>query len=158
MPSVTLRPVEDADLGVFFAQQLDGEARRMAAFTRPDLDERAAFDAHWTRIRSTPTTVTRTVLHEGKVAGYVARWLLDGQPQVSYWLGRAYWGKGVATAALSALIAELGERPLYARAAKDNHGSRRVLEKCGFRVVGTEREFAAARGEETEGFLFELGA
>ena len=40
--------------------------------------------------------------------------------------------------------------------AKDNAGSIRVLDECGFRLVGTERGFANARGAEIEELLFVL--
>src|SRR5690606_23382047 len=55
---------------------------------------------------------------------------------VGYWIGRAYWGRGVATAALTELVATHERtRPLHAYVARDNAGSVRVLEKCGFRRV-----------------------
>jgi RimJ/RimL family protein N-acetyltransferase len=41
-------------------------------------------------------------------------------------------------------------RPVHARVAYDNVASRRVLEKCGFRVISTERGFAEARAAEIE--------
>jgi len=41
-------------------------------------------------------------------------------------------------------------RPLYARGAKDNITSIRVLEKCGFTISGYDKAFASARGEEVE--------
>ena len=43
-----------------------------------------------------------------------------------------------------------------ARVAKDNLGSRRVLEKRGFAIVGEARGFANARGEEIEELVLEL--
>ena len=79
-----------------------------------------------------------------------------GEPEVSYWLGREHWGRGVATRALSAFLAVETSRPLHALAAKDNAGSIRVLEKCGFGIVGEQRGFAEARGEEIAEFRFEL--
>jgi RimJ/RimL family protein N-acetyltransferase len=47
-------------------------------------------------------------------------------------------------------------RPLHARVAYDNVASHRVLEKCGFRVVATERSFAQARTAEIEEFVLRL--
>jgi RimJ/RimL family protein N-acetyltransferase len=48
-------------------------------------------------------------------------------------------------------------RPLYARAASDNAGSLRVLEKTGFRIIDTEVSFAPARGAEIEETILRLG-
>lgn len=62
---------------------------------------------------------------------------------MSYWLGRGYWGKGIATRALSAFLERSQIRPLYARAAKDNIGSIRVLEKCGFKTTGEDNGHGA---------------
>jgi RimJ/RimL family protein N-acetyltransferase len=73
-----------------------------------------------------------------------------GEPEISYWLGKDYWGKGVATAALSAFLDHVEMRPLYARVAKDNLASQRVLEKCGFTVDGEDKGFSNARGVEVE--------
>jgi RimJ/RimL family protein N-acetyltransferase len=90
------------------------------------------------------------------VAGHVASFEHFGEEEVTYWLGREYWNRGVATAALAAFLRQQGSRPLHARAAKDNLASIRVLEKCGFSVVGSDHGFAAARGEQVEEVIFEL--
>jgi hypothetical protein len=58
----------------------------------------------------------------------------DGR-EVGYWLGREFWGQGIATQALALFLEEEPTRPLVAHVAKHNIGSRRVLEKCGFVVV-----------------------
>ncbi|MEU9337546.1 GNAT family N-acetyltransferase [Streptomyces sp. NPDC048290] len=145
---VALRPVHDSDLPVFFRQTNDPESLHMAAFTAEDPADRDAFEAHWRRIRATPGVVNRTVLVDGDVVGSAAVYGDPGEREVTYWIDRAYWGQGVATAALRLLLAEVTERPLQARAAADNAGSLRVLAKCGFRVTGRERGFAQARSEE----------
>lgn len=146
---IALRPVHDSDLPVFFRQSNDPESLHMAAFTPADPSDRAAFDAHWARIRSS-ADVLRTVLADGDVVGSAAVYGKPGEREVTYWIDRAYWGKGIATAALRALLAEVPDRPLYARAASDNAGSLRVLDKCGFRAVASARGFARARGAEID--------
>lgn len=155
---VILREVTDSDLPLFFAQQLDADANYMAAFTAKDPTDREAFTAHWTRIRSDDSITLRAILFEGRVAGYVASFERLGEPEVSFWLGKEYWGQGIATRALSAFFGHIAARPLYARAAKDNLASLRVLEKCGFTVCGEDEGFANARGEEVEEFILQLGA
>lgn len=152
-----LRAVVDTDLPIFFTQQLDPDANWMAAFTAKDPSNREAFDAHWDRIRAAPTIFIRTILCDGQAAGSVLSYEDEGRPEVSYWLGREFWGRGIATWALGEFLRTANlKRPMYARVAKDNLGSRRVLEKCGFAVIGDERGYANARGTEIEELLLEL--
>ena len=152
---LTLRPVEDADLDIFFLHQQDKEACNQAAFVSKDPSDRAAFDAHWARIRNRPTVTTRAIVVDGSVAGHVASFIMDDRREVTYWLGREHCGKGYATAALREFVQQ-EPRPLYARAAKDNAASIRVLEKCGFRLLREERGFANARNREIAEVVMEL--
>nr|BFD85545.1 GNAT family N-acetyltransferase [Streptomyces sp. Xyl84] len=152
---VALREVHDSDLPVFFRQLNDPESLRMAAFTPKDPADRDAFDAHWAKVRA-GGDVLRTILADGDVVGSAAVYGEPGEREVTYWVDRAYWGQGIATAALRALLAEVPERPLYARAAADNTGSRRVLAKCGFRQTATARGYAPARGEEIDEVVLTL--
>src|SRR6185503_5116967 len=152
-PDVVLREVIEEDLPVFFEHQRDPDANRMAAFPSR---ERAAFDAHWAKILREPTGVIRTILAGGEVAGNVLSFTHDGQREVGYWLGREHYGKGIATRALSAFLAFFRERPLYAHVASHNRASIRVLEKCGFTVVGREDAFATLDGQPVEGIILRL--
>ena len=153
---VFLRDVTVDDLPIFFAQQLDADANFMAAFTSRDPADRDAFMAHWSRIMSDPTIVTKTILAESKIAGNIACFGASSEREVGYWLGKEFWGKSVATQALAAFLAQATPRPLYAHVAKDNVASRRVLEKCGFVIIGEEKEFATARGHEIAAFVLKL--
>jgi RimJ/RimL family protein N-acetyltransferase len=157
---VLLRDVTEGDLPTFFEQQLDPAANHMAAFTAEDPADRAAFTAKWTKILADDCITKKTILFDGQVAGsvssFVAPW--SGMLEVTYWIGRAFWGKGIATKALSMLLGSLKTRPLYARAAKDNIASIRVLEKCGFTISGYDKGFANARGGEIEEVILELKA
>jgi RimJ/RimL family protein N-acetyltransferase len=155
---ITLRPVHDSDLPVFYRQMNDPESLLMAAFTPKDPADRDAFDAHWKRIRASSDVLQRTILADGDVVGSAAVYGEPGEREVTYWIDRAYWGQGIATAALRDLLAEVPERPLYARAAADNAGSRRVLEKCGFRVTARATGYANARGEEIDEVVLTLDA
>ena len=104
------------------------------------------------------TTINKTIVFNGQVAGSVSSYEDEGRPEVTYWLGKEYWGKGIATRALKKFLAHNNKtRPIYARVAKDNLGSRRVLEKCGFTVISESKGFANARGQEIEELLLELG-
>jgi RimJ/RimL family protein N-acetyltransferase len=130
-----IREVSAADLPIFFAQQRDPVANRMAAFPARDND---AFMTHWTKILADPTVTARTVLLDGQVAGNVVSFERDGRREVGYWVGREFWGRGVATRALAAFLGLVPARPLYAGVAPHNAASIRVLEKCGFTVTGAE--------------------
>ena len=156
--ALALRAVLDADLPVFFEHQQDREAVFMAAFTPRDPADRAAFDAHWARIRADPAVLMRTILVEGRVAGHIASFTGFGEREVTYWLGRAYWGRGLATRALREFLKLERTRPLYGRAGKDNLASVRVLEKCGFVLTGEDRGFANARGAEVAEVILTLSA
>jgi RimJ/RimL family protein N-acetyltransferase len=155
-PAICLRDVTDDDLPIFFDHQLDLEANHMAAFTGGDPHDRAAFDRHWARIRADATITIKTILCNGEVAGHVAKFKRDGEPEITYWLGKQHWGKGIATAALREFLKHIKPRPIYARAAKDNVGSLRVLEKCGFKICGQDKGFANARGQEIDEFILKL--
>jgi len=155
-PRITLRPVLDEDLPVFFEQQRDPEYNHMAAFTCEDPSDRAAFMAHWARIRRDETVTLRTIVFEGQVVGSVGSFVMFGERDVTYGIAREHWGKGLATLALRAFLEEFTVRPLHARAASDNVASRRVLERCGFVVTGHDRGFANARGREIEETVFKL--
>ena len=130
---VRLRPVEDADLAIFLAHQDDPVAAAMAAFPTRAPD---AFYEHWTEIRADPTVLARTITVDRVVVGDIVSWVEDGRHEVGYWIGREHWGHGYATAALRLLLDEVPDRPLFARAAEHNVGSRRVLDHCGFIRVG----------------------
>jgi len=151
---VTLREVQESDLATFFEQQLDPEAIRMAAFPSRTRD---AFMAHWAKSRAQETSILKTIIFQGEVAGNIVYWEQSGECKVGYWLGKEYWARGIASAALSQFLRLVKVRPLYARVAKHNIASIRVLEKCGFIVAG-EDKFSDDDGKEGEEFIFKLGA
>ena len=154
MPAgVSLRAVEDDDLDVLFAYEADPEAAAMAAFPSRD---RAKFDAHWAKIRLDDTTVQRTILADDAVAGNLVGWQAGGQWFIGYWIGREYWGRGVATQALALFVGELEARPLYAHVAVHNVGSARVLQKCGFRRDPVQEAQAPEPEDGVEEFVFVL--
>lgn len=136
---ITLRPVTEDDLPVLYAHQADPEAAAQAVWTPRD---RAAFDAHWRMILADPDVILRTVEVDGTVAGNVVSWTHDGRRDVGYWVGREFWGRGVASAALRAFLDVDPHRPLYADPFESNAASVAVLRKCGFvetgRVTGPE--------------------
>jgi RimJ/RimL family protein N-acetyltransferase len=142
---VRLREVEDGDLGDLFEQQADPDAYTLADLPPRD---REAFDAHWAGMRSDPEYTIRTIDIDGQVAGHLLSFERDGMRLIGYWLGKEFWGRGIASEALAGMLKVETHRPLRAQAAKHNPGSIRVLEKNGFQRVG----------EDPNGFLYELGS
>lgn len=153
---ITLRNVTEDDLPIFFKQQLDPDANYMAAFVAEDPTDKDVFMTHWAKILADEAITIKTILHNGENAGYVLSHPWFGEPEVTYWLGKAFWGQGIATQALQAFLTYVTHRPLYGRAVKDNIASIRVLEKCGFVVSGEDKGFANARGGEVEEVILKL--
>lgn len=150
VPVIALRPVADADLDALFDQMRAPESVWMAAFTPDDPDDRTAFDAHMARVRSSPDITLRAITCDGQLVGSVASFVFDGETDVTYWVDRAAWGRGIASRALELLMDLVPVRPLHARAASDNVGSLRVLQKSGFKIIGTENSFAPGRNSTIE--------
>jgi RimJ/RimL family protein N-acetyltransferase len=134
---VRLRDVEPADLPLFFEHQRDPVAVAMVAFNSRD---RTAFDAHWAKILADETGLKKTVVVDGQTAGHLVSFEREGKREVGYWLDRAFWGRGIATQALSAFLQLEQRRPLYAGVARHNLASIRVLQKCGFTLSDSAAE------------------
>ena len=149
---IIIRNVTEADLPIFFEQQLNPEATAMADFPPRD---RESFMAHWAKIMADESVILKTILFNSQVAGNIVCWEQFGEREVGYWLGKEFWGKGIATKALSEFLNQVKTRPLVAHVAKHNVASRRVLEKCGFMFVG-EDKYLDKRGTELEEFILKL--
>lgn len=147
-----LRDVVESDLPIFYEQQLDPEATAMAAFPSRD---REPFMAHWSKILANESGIQKTILFNDRVAGNIMCWEQDGKREVGYWLGKEYWGKGIATQALKEFFHQMKIRPVVAHVAKHNIASRRVLEKCGFTLIQEDKYYNPA-GEEVEEFVLQL--
>jgi RimJ/RimL family protein N-acetyltransferase len=150
---VRLRAVTNDDLPIFFEQQRHPDANQMAAFPARDWD---AFTAHWTKIRADENVTIKTVLVAENVAGNIVCWERDGKRLVGYWIGKNFWGQGVATRALAEFVGVVKSRPLYAHVAKQNIASIRVLEKCGFTICDEEAKALDAPDDGVEEFVFKL--
>jgi RimJ/RimL family protein N-acetyltransferase len=145
---LVLREIRDEDLPLLFEQWADPVAVQMAVFTAPDHMDRDAFARRQARLRADETILHRAVVVDGEVVGTIGAWGNPGEREVTYWIGRSFWGRGFATRALEALLAIDRSRPFHAHVAPGNLGSRRVLEKCGFRVIATGSEELTLRLED----------
>jgi RimJ/RimL family protein N-acetyltransferase len=151
--NIQLRAVVESDLPIFYEQQLDPEAIQMAGFPSRGKD---SFMTHWARIVADESIQIKTILFDGEVAGNIVCFEQLGEREVGYWLGKEYWGKGIATRALEEFLQEIETRPLYAHVAKQNIGSRRVLEKCGFTMAGEDRFFSEIFGKNIDEYILIL--
>jgi RimJ/RimL family protein N-acetyltransferase len=145
MAVIALRPVSDDDLNPLFDQMRDPESVWMAAFTPDDPDDKSAFETHMAKVRSLPDINMRAVTRDGQLVGSIAAFVVDGETEVTYWIDRAAWGRGIASRALLLLMDVVPTRPLHARAASDNVASLRVLQEASFMIIGTENSFAPGR-------------
>ncbi|MET0813031.1 MAG: GNAT family N-acetyltransferase [Microbacterium sp.] len=156
MGHIELRDIDDDDLDAVFEMMRDAEAIALASFTPDDPDDRAAFDAWAARNRAADDVLYLIVTENGGFAGSIAAFTLDGDREVTYWLARHAWGRGIATEALRLLISREPERPLFARVAAHNAGSIAVLEKNGFTEVSRDVAFAPGLGQDTEEIVYVL--
>jgi len=151
---ILLRDATRDDLPILYEYQLDPDATAMAAFPSRDWE---AFTAHWSRILGDGANITKVVVADGQVAGSIASFEMNGRREVGYWFGREFWGKGIATRALAALLEHDATRPLHAHVAKHNTGSLRVLQKCGFVIIGEDTSpFGEPGSEPVEEFVLIL--
>ena len=139
---IKLEDTIEMDLDFLFGFQLDKEANYLAAFTSKDPTDKNAYIEKWTRLLSDITVNSKTIFLNGEIVGSIAKYEMDGQSEITYWIGKYFWGKGIASKALQQFLKTEKIRPIYGRVAYDNHGSQKVLEKCDFKKIGLERGFA----------------
>ena len=153
---IILRKTEQSDLETLFIFQLDDEASYLAAFTPKDRTDKTAYIAKYSKFLNDPTINNQTILVGNIIAGSIAKFEIEGNAEVTYWIDKKFWGKGVATKALKEFLKNENARPIFGRVAFDNFGSQRVLEKCGFVRIGQDKGFANARQAEIEEFIYKL--
>ena len=132
---VRLRDVEASDLALFFEYQRDPVAVALVMFRSRDAAE---FAQHWAKLLADTSCLKKTMVFDDQVVGHIGSWTSEGKREIGYWIDRAFWGRGIATEAISAFLHLEQTRPLYASVAKHNAASIRVLQKCGFTFLGFE--------------------
>lgn len=156
MNNIILVETKVEDLNTFFQFQLDQEANYLAAFTAKDPNDKAAYLEKYSKHLADPTIHMRTIKLDNVIVGSIAKFMIQDEAGLTYWIGREYWGRGIASAALHDFLKIEPARPIHASTAFDNYGSQRVLEKAGFVRVGTDKGFANARQAEIEEYLYKL--
>jgi RimJ/RimL family protein N-acetyltransferase len=153
---VELRDLDDDDLDAVFEMMRDPGAVAMASFTAEDPDDRDAFDAWIGRERARDDVSLFTVTERGGFAGTAAVFSVGSDREVSFWIARHAWGRGVATAALRLLLLREPERPLFARVAAHNAAAIAVFEKSGFTEVSRNIVYAPGLRREAEEVVYAL--
>jgi ribosomal-protein-alanine N-acetyltransferase len=153
---VILRQTELSDLETLYLFQLDKEANFLAAFTSKESANRESYIKKYTPFLRNPTINMQTILLNGTIVGSLAKFEIEGEAEVTYWIDKKSWGTGVASKALKDFLITEKTRSIRGRVAFDNIGSRRVLEKCGFLKIGTDKGFANARQQEIEAIIYLL--
>lgn len=153
---IELRKTVAGDLELFFRFQLDKESNYLAAFTAKDPNDKTAYIEKYSKFLFDPTITNMTILLNGEIVGSIAKFVMFGEAEITYWIDRKFWGHGIATKALLEFLKIEKTRPIYGRTAFDNAGSQKVLEKCGFTKTGKDKGFANARQAEIEEFIYKL--
>lgn len=154
--NIALVKTEKDDLNAFFQFQLDEEANYLAAFTSKDSNNKTAYIEKYTKFLTDPTINMQTIKIDDEIVGSIAKFVRGGDAEITYWMDKKFWGKGIATTALKKFLAIENTRPIFGRVAFDNFASQKVLEKAGFMKVGTDKGFANARQTEIEEFIYKL--
>jgi [ribosomal protein S5]-alanine N-acetyltransferase len=154
--NIILTETEKDDLNAFFEFQLDKEANYLAAFTSKDPNNKTAYIEKYSKHLADPTIHMRTIKVNDVIAGSIAKFVMENEAEITYWIDRKLWGQGIATTALKDFLKIEQTRPIRGRVAFDNYGSQKVLEKCGFVKIGKEKGFANARQTEIEEYIYKL--
>jgi [ribosomal protein S5]-alanine N-acetyltransferase len=154
--AIKLRPTIVSDLDILFQFQLDKEGGYLAAFMPKDHTDKAAYINKHTGLLNDPTVNNQTILLHNRIVGSIAKFVMEGDAEITYWIDRKHWGQGIATKALQEFLSIETTRPIFGRVAFDNFGSQKVLEKCGFVRTGADKGFANARQTEIEEFIYTL--
>ena len=156
MKKITLKPTIVSDLETLFEFQLDKEGGYLAAFMPKDHTNKEAYLNKYKKLLADPTVNNQTILLDNNIVGSIAKFMMEGDTEITYWINRKFWRQGIATKALKEFLIIETQRPIFGRVAFDNFGSQKVLEKCGFVKIGSDKGFASARQMEIEEFIYKL--
>lgn len=157
IPELNIRPTKTSDLETLFQFQLDKDAGYMAAFMPKDPADKEAYLKKYAALLIDPSVKNKTILIGSQIVGSIGMFMLNGEMEITYWIDKEFWGKGIATSVLRQFLSLESVRPVFARVVFDNFGSQSVLEKCGFIRVGSDKGFSNARHAVVEEFIYKLG-
>ena len=154
--NINLRKTNSDHLYTLFEFQTDQEANYLAAFTSENPSDKKAYIEKWTKLLSNEKVNANTILLNDEIVGSITKYEMNENAEITYWIEKKFWGKGIASNALEKFLKIEKKRPIYGRVAFDNIGSVKVLEKNGFSKIGTDNGFANARAKNIEEFVFQL--
>lgn len=144
-----LRPFEDRDADDLWPLVSDPELPRMMSWAAHTERSQTVGFIEWTReALAAGSNVTWAIERDGRAVGCVS---LDGvafaqralrvdRAELGYWIAPALWGQGLVTEAARAVVGcgfeTIGLHKIHVRCIVENVGSRRVIEKLGFRLIG----------------------
>lgn len=133
--NLSLRDVVESDLPILSAQCYDIDTFDVPASKSEYYRYMETYLPRYMNAFKEDTVIKKTILVDDQVLGaiFCQKWNLE--PEVSYWVDRSNWGKGIATRALGEFLKIFPLRPLYARVDSWNTASLRVLQKNGFIIL-----------------------
>ena len=153
-----LRPWEDTDAEELYRLACDPKVGPIAGWPVHTSAENSREIIR--TVLSKPETYALVLKETGAVVGSIGEFSSDaqfganGEPELGYWLGSEYWGRGLICEAMQPMLAhcfeELGAERVWCSHFEGNGNSRRVQEKCGFLYHHTERDtrWLAASGRQ----------
>jgi len=153
---IKLRPTKLSDLDLLFQFQLDKEGGYLAAFMPENSTDKENYINKHTNLLKDLTVNAQTIMLDNMIVGSIAKFVIETDSEITYWIDKKFWGQGIATQALKEFLTIETSRPIYGRVAFDNFGSQKVLQKSGFDKIGIEKGFANARQMEIEEFIYKL--
>ena len=154
--TLQLKATTPTHLHTLFEFQRETEANYLAAFTSNDPNDKNAYLKKWSNLLLNNSINCKTIIVNNAIVGSITKFEMDQKAEITYWIGKQYWGQGIASKALKQFLEMESTRPLYGRVAFDNYGSQKVLVKCDFEKIGTETGYANARGAEIEEHVYKL--
>lgn len=153
---IQLRKTVLIDLETLFEFQLDEEANYLAAFNSADHSDKKAYIKKYKGLLTDPTVNNHTVLLGNQIIGSISKFVMFGDNEITYWIDKKHWGQGFATNALQLFLSIEFSRHLFGRVAFDNYGSQKVLERCGFIKIGSDKGFSNTRQSEIEEYIYKI--
>lgn len=142
-----LRPFSDADAADLYEYARDPQVGPIAGW-KPHESVEESLEIIRT-VFAAPNVFAVVDQATGKVigsAGFVGRGYGEGEgpsDEIGYALSPAFWGRGLMPEVVQELIRygfqEMGLHEIWCTHYEENHRSRRVIEKCGFSYVFTEK-------------------
>ena len=154
--NITLTKTEKVDLNTLFQFQIDKEGIYLAAFTPKEPNDKNAYIEKYSKFLVDPTINMQTIKVNNEIVGSISKFIMENKAEITYWIDRKFWGQGIATNALKNFLKMELTRPIFGRVAFDNFASQKVLEKCNFVKIGTDKGFANARQKEIKELIFIL--